>query len=131
MPARPENVDRVTDFVNAQLAEWGCPDPVRIQVDVAVDEIFSNIARYAYRPATGPATVRVDVRGGPLRVVIAFIDHGVPFDPLAADVPDTAGLPAKDRPLGGLGLFMVKRTMDGVEYSYRGGQNILPIRKHI
>lgn len=126
-----DQIKTVTDFVNDQLAGLGCSERIRIQVDIAIDELFGNIARYAYHPDTGPATVRVDVAENPLCVIITFIDHGVPYDPLAAEIPDTTSLPASERPIGGLGLFMVKKTMDDISYSYRDGQNILTIRKKI
>ena len=126
-----EHIKPITDFVNEQLADLGCSQRVRIQVDIAIDELFGNIARYAYDPETGSATVRVDVEDDPLSVIITFIDHGVPYDPLATEFVDTTHLPAKERPIGGLGLFMVKNTMDDISYSYEGGQNILTIRKKI
>ena len=124
-------IGAVTDFVNEQLAELGCPDGIRIQIDVAIDELFGNIARYAYGADTGEATVRMDVEDEPRSVVITFIDRGAPFDPLAWEMPDTTHLPARQRPIGGLGLFMVKKTMDGVAYDYRNGQNMLTIRKKL
>lgn len=126
-----DQVTPVTEFVNSQLAELGCSKRVQIQVDVAIDELFSNIAQYAYNPETGPATVRVDVEDDPLCVIISFIDHGIPYDPLSAEFVDTTHLPARERPVGGLGLFMVKKTMDDISYTYRDGQNILTIRKRI
>ena len=67
----------------------------------------------------------------PLCVVITFIDHGVPYDPLSAEFVNTLHMPAKERPIGGLGLFMVKRIMDNISYTYRDGKNILTIRKKI
>ncbi len=126
-----DKIEEVTVFVNDQLSVLGCSDQIRIQVDVAIDEIFGNIARYAYNPETGNATVRIHVEEEPLRVIITFIDNGKPFDPLTADIPNTTSLPAKERPIGGLGLFMVKKMMDDVAYSYENGQNILTIRKKI
>ena len=126
-----EQIRPVTEFVNAKLEQLGCSDRIRIQVDVAIDEIFGNIARYAYNPEIGPATVRVDVEEDPLCVIITFIDQGVPYDPLSHEFKDTTHLSAKERPIGGLGLFMVKKTMDGIDYSYQNGRNILTIRKKI
>ena len=126
-----DNVTAVMRFVNERLDGLGCSKRVGVQVDVAIDEIFSNIAHYAYNQETGPATVRVEVEENPLSVVITFIDHGIPFDPLAEEQPDTTRLPKGERPIGGLGLFMVKKTMDCVTYEYRDGQNILAIRKRI
>lgn len=129
--ASVDQVSAVTDFVNERLEMLGCSTRIKMQVDVAVDEILSNIAHYAYNPETGPATVRVEVEESPLSVIITFIDQGVPYDPLAEDRPDTTKLPASERPIGGLGLFLVKRTMDDVSYAYRDGHNILSIRKKI
>ncbi len=128
--ASVDEIKSVTDFVNSQLAELGCTERIRIQVDIAIDEIFGNIVRYAYNPEHGSATVRVDVEEDPLSVIVAFIDKGIPFDPLRSKEPDVT-LQAKERPIGGLGLFIVKKTMDGISYDYKDGQNILTIRKRI
>ena len=125
-----EEIRRITGHVNALLKELACPERIRIQIDVAIDEVFSNISRYAYYPETGQATVRLEVERDPLCVVITFIDRGAPYNPLTAKEPDLS-LPARKRPVGGLGLFMVRRIMDGVTYGYRDGQNILTIRKRI
>ncbi len=78
--AASDQVKPVTDFVNAQLTKLGCPKLIRIQLDVAIDELFSNITRYAYGPETGPVTVRMDVENDPLCAVITFIDHGEPYN---------------------------------------------------
>ena len=129
--ASVDQIKPVTDFVNQQLEELGCSTRTRIQIDVAIDEIFSNIARYSYSETKGTATVRVDVEEDPLSIIITFIDQGYPYNPLSKEMPNTIGLPAKKRPIGGLGLFMVKKTMDAVSYTYEKGQNILKIRKKI
>ena len=125
-----ENIDTVTDIVDARLEELDCSMKVMEQINVAVDELFSNIARYAYQPETGSATVRVEVTEDPLEVVITFMDHGVPYDPLKREDPDVT-LSADERKIGGLGIFLVKKTMDDVKYEYRDGQNILKICKKI
>ena len=124
-----ENIPTVTDFVNAQLEEHSCPMKICMQIDIAIDEIMSNIARYAYDGKTGKAAVRVEIKEQPLSVVITFIDSGVPYDPLKAEEPDTT-LSADERQFGGLGIYMVKKSMDGVEYEYKDGQNILIITKN-
>lgn len=124
-----ENIPVVTAFVDERLEALGCPLKAQMQIDVAIDELFSNIARYAYDPS-GPATVRVDVDREPLTVRIAFIDHGKPYDPLAKADPDVT-LSAEERPIGGLGIFMVKKTMDDVRYEYKDGQNILTVEKRL
>ena len=129
--ATVDQVRAVTRFINKRLVLLGCSERVMVHLDVAIDEIFSNIVRYAYNPNTGTAMVRIEVEEDPLCVVITFIDHGVPFDPLARQEPDTTGLPKAKRPIGGLGLFLVKKTMDHVAYEYKDGQNILIIRKKV
>ncbi len=128
--ATVENIEKVTDFVNEQLEAIGCPMKAQMQIDVAIDELFGNIAHYAYNPETGPATVRVEVTEAPVSVIVTFIDHGIPYDPLKKDDPDLT-LSAGEREIGGLGIFMVKKTMDEITYEYRDGQNILRIRKDI
>ena len=128
--ATVENIEVVTDFVNEQLEAFDCPMKAQMQIDIAIDELFSNIAHYAYHPEIGQATVRVEVAESPLAVIITFIDNGVPYDPLAKADPDTT-LSAEERDIGGLGIYMVKKTMDDITYEYKDGQNILKIRKNI
>ena len=128
--ATVENISAVTEFVDGELEKLDCPMKAEIQINVAIDELFGNIANYAYNPKTGPATVRVEVEEDPLAVLITFIDNGKPFDPLSTAEPDVT-LPAEDRAVGGLGVFLVKKTMDGVNYEYKDGQNILRIRKNM
>ena len=130
IPAAVENIEKVTEFVNSQLEEIDCPIKVQMQIDIAIDELFGNIAHYAYNPETGPATVRVEVTEAPISVIVTFIDHGIPYDPLKNDDPDIT-LSAEERAIGGLGIFMVKKTMDEIAYEYKDGQNILRIRKDI
>ena len=128
--ATVENIDVVTDFVNEQLEALDCPMKAQMQIDIAIDELFGNIAHYAYNPEIGQATVRVEVTEDPLAVVITFIDKGVPYDPLAKEDPDTT-LSAEERKIGGLGIYMVKKSMDDVAYEYKDGQNILAIKKNL
>lgn len=123
-----ENVAAVTAFVDGQLEQLDCPVKTQMQVDIAIDELFGNIANYAYNPEVGVATVRVEVTEDPLAVVITFIDNGVPYDPLAKADPDIT-LSIEKRDVGGLGIYMVKKTMDDISYEYKDGQNILRIKK--
>ena len=109
LAATVENIGAVTDFVNEQLEALDCPIKARMQIDIAIDELFGNIAHYAYHPKIGDATVRVEVIQEPLSVVITLIDQGIPFDPLKNEDPDT-GLSAEERDIGGLGIFMVKKV---------------------
>ena len=128
--AKITNIEAVTDFVNEQLETLDCPMKAQLQIDIAIDELFGNIAHYAYNPEIGKATVRVEVIEDPLAVVITFIDNGVPYDPLAKEDPDTT-LSAEEREIGGLGIYMVKKSMDEITYEYKDGQNILAIKKNL
>lgn len=123
--AKIENMEAVLDFVDGQLD--GCPPKVRNQIGIAVDEVFSNIARYAYHPDTGNAAIRVTVGSA---VTIEFEDSGMAYDPLSAEEPDIT-LPAEEREVGGLGIFMVKKIMDSVTYRREEDKNILTIQKNI
>lgn len=128
--ATVENIEVVTDFVNQQLEELACPMKAQMQIDIAIDELFSNIAHYSYNPEIGQATVRVEVMENPLAVSITFIDNGVPYDPLSKENPDLT-LSAEERQIGGLGIYLVKKSMDEITYEYKDGQNILSIKKCI
>ena len=128
--ATVENIEAVTDFVNEQLEALDCPMKAQMQIDIAIDELFGNIAHYAYNPETGSATVRVEVQEEPLAVIITFIDGGVPYDPLAAADPNTK-LSAEERSIGGLGIYIVKKSMDEIPYEYKDGKNVLSIKKKL
>lgn len=123
-----KNIPEVTEFVNEKLESLNCPLKAQMQIDIAIDELFGNISNYAYSPDVGPATVRVEVEEDPVAVIITFIDGGRQFDPLSRKDPDVT-LPAAKRRIGGLGLFLVRKTMDEITYEYRDGKNILKIRK--
>jgi len=101
-----------------------------LQLRLAVEEIFVNIASYAYSPEVGEAEIRCEVLEDPLRVVIQFLDSGTPFDPLAKEDADTSQEALMSRE-GGLGILLVKNTMDDVQYSYEDGKNILTILKKL
>ena len=126
-----DQIDAVTAFVNEILSRTGCPQETRCGIDVVIDELLGNIARYAYGPGSGTVTVRVETEDAPPAVILMFMDRGVPFDPLSRECPDTLHLPAPERPIGGLGLFMVREIMDDISYRYQDGMNILTVRKEI
>ena len=125
-----ENLGEAQAFVDEHLDDAGCPPKARMQIDLAVEEIFVNISNYAYAPDQGKATVRVEVSQDPVTVTITFLDHGIPYDPLAKQDPDVT-LAASDRQIGGLGIFMTKKIMDDIAYEYKDGQNILTLKKHL
>jgi len=126
--ARSENVSLVTEFVEEQLESMDCPMKIQMKMGIAMDELFSNIALYAYSSGDGDVTVRVEKQEEPAAVRITFIDRGVPYDPLKKEDPDVT-LSAEEREIGGLGIYLVKKTMDDISYEYKDGQNILSVLK--
>lgn len=119
-----ENVNTVTDFVNEQLEAADCPMKLQMQIAVVIDELFSNIAFYAYAPGTGDATVRIEIENSV--ATLTFIDSGKPYDPLAKEDPDVT-LSTEERKIGGLGIFMVKKMATDVRYEYKDGHNVLDV----
>ena len=128
--ATVENLEQVLAFVDAELEAADCPLKSQMQIDVAVEEIFVNIAHYAYAPDTGKAVVGVSVAGDPATAKITFSDTGMPYNPMEKEDPDVT-LSAEEREIGGLGIFMVKKSMDTMDYEYRNGQNLLTMTKKI
>lgn len=128
--AKTEALDTVVDFVEEKLAPYDCPMRTLLQLRLAIEEIFVNIASYAYAPAEGEAEIRCEVLEEPLWVVIQFLDCGQPFDPLARADADTSEEALMSRE-GGLGILLVKKTMDDVQYSYEDGKNILTVMKKL
>ena len=125
-----ENLDTVMAFVDQQLEEVGCSMKAQMQIDIAVEEVYVNIAHYAYNPEIGGVTIRVQIEEEPLAVILTFIDKGKPYNPLAKEDPDVT-LAVEDRQIGGLGIFMVKKSMDNVSYEYNEGRNILTLKKKL
>ncbi|WP_034452664.1 ATP-binding protein [Butyrivibrio sp. AE2032] len=125
-----ENLDQVLAFVDAELEAMECSMKTQMQIDVAVEELFVNIASYAYAPETGDAIIGVESFQDPQRVEITFIDEGIEYDPLKKEDPDVT-LAAEERQIGGLGIYMVKKSMDNMEYKRQDGKNILKITKNL
>ena len=130
VPATLEKLSDVTAFLEQHLEEAGCSMKAQMQISVAAEEIYVNIAHYAYAPGTGNATIQLAIDGDPKRATITFSDSGRPFNPLEKEDPDVS-LPVEERDIGGLGIFMTKKTMDDVRYEYRDGRNILTLVKEI
>lgn len=128
--AEIKNVRIVTDFVDEQLAKHNCNLKAQAQIDIAIDELFSNISRYAYATDTGTVKIVVEIKENPKSVKITFVDSGVPYNPIETADPDIT-LSAEERKIGGLGIYMVRKTMDAMSYEYKNGQNILSIEKTI
>ena len=130
LKATIENIPRVTEFIDAQLEALDCSMKAQMQIDVAIDELLGNIANYAYGTGKGDVTVRFDFEPDSRTVALTFIDSGIPYDPLAKPDPDVT-LAVEKRSVGGLGIFLVKKTMDDMTYARQDGHNVLTIRKRI
>jgi len=125
-----ENLNEVIAFVDGFVEELGASMKAQMQIDVAVEEIFVNIASYAYAPDTGDAVISVETDTEKKQVLITFKDSGVPYNPLEKEDPDVT-LSADERGIGGLGIFMVKKSMDDMRYERKDGCNVLTIVKGV
>lgn len=130
VPANDDGPDAVTGFVQEQLAQHDCPDKALFQIEVAIEEIMVNIASYAKLSDDDGVEVRCDILDDPLRIVLQFLDRGIPFDPLATGDPDISPEALEER-VGGLGIFMVRKMMDDVSYAYEDGKNTLTVLKSL
>lgn len=128
--AERKNLHQVLAFVDEQLEAAACPLRTQLQLEIAAEEIFVNIASYAYGPEGGEALIRMAVSEDPPAVTLEFEDSGMPFDPLAKEDPDVT-LPADKRKPGNLGIFMVKKSMDDMRYEYKDGRNRLILFKKL
>lgn len=126
--AKADRLEEVTAFVDAFLETLDCPMKAQMQIDLCVEEIFVNIANYAYPAGGGTAEIQISAADG--AVTLVFTDAGLPYDPLKKADPDIT-LAAEDRQIGGLGIFLVKKNMDTVSYRYESGKNVLTITKAI
>ena len=125
--AEKERLHEVTSFLTDRLEKGGVPPKLQRKLKMAVEELFINIASYSYPQGGGEAQLAVSVSHG--AAVMTMTDWGVPYDPLAKEDPDVT-LSAEDRPIGGLGIYLVKNIMDEISYEYRDGKNILTMVKH-
>ena len=130
MGSERENIPAVIDFVDRELDELGCPEKTKTQINIAIDELYGNIASYAYGEESGEVTVAVNYDSSTGAVSISFQDEGKPFNPLESEDPDVT-LSARERRVGGLGIFLVRKSMDNVRYEYRDGKNILRVKKKL
>ncbi len=132
LPADKTQLQVLLDHVNALLEEHNCSPKAQYQIEVCIEEIFVNIASYAYGGKSGPARVICEFRNnedGSEQAVLTFCDDGIPYNPLNRDIPDVT-LSAEDREIGGLGIFMTLKMMDKTEYEYKG-ENIFRMYKNI
>jgi len=123
-----DNLQMIIDFATEHLEERDCPMKISMQIELVVEEIFVNIANYAYQPDIGSATFCMEFEENPSAVLMTFIDSGKPYNPLEKIDPDTS-LAIEERDVGGLGIFLVKKNVDKISYKYENGKNILIMKK--
>ena len=128
--ANIESFPEVIQFIDEWLESLECGMKTQMQIDLAVDELFTNIASYAYAPGSGEATIQLDYDEASRTASITFIDSGIPYDPLQKPDPDVT-LSAEERGIGGLGIYMAKKAADNMEYRRENDRNILTIYKNI
>ena len=128
--AERSKLDTVQNFVSEELEQIPCTPQAQMQIQIAVEELFVNIASYAYAPGRGEVLIGCQVEREPPSLTIQFRDRGKPFDPLAQEDADVT-LPAEKRRIGGLGIYMVKTSMDSLTYRYEDGQNIVTMKKNL
>ena len=127
--AHINNLSKVLDFIDSELDNSSCSRKTLMQINIAVEELFANVASYAYPMRTGGISIDVEVESDPGKVTITFTDSGIPYNPLLREDPDIT-LPAEERSIGGLGVFIVKETMDSMTYERKDDHNIVTISKH-
>ena len=129
-PAKVDALSDVLGFVDETLEKYECPMKTQTAICVAIEEVFVNVAHYAYGEGEGDMTLGIGFNDKSREITFRMSDKGTPFDPLKKPDPDIT-LSAEEREIGGLGIFITKKTMDTVTYAYENGENILTMIKKI
>lgn len=127
------SLDKLEDafaFFNQALEEAGIKEDIQFKIQIAVEEIFVNIASYAYPKASGNAKLTFQIEENPKRIIMEFYDKGIPYNPLEKPDPNV-NEDVMERTIGGLGIYMVKESMDDMQYKYEDDQNILILVKNL
>ena len=128
VPADMEHLEDVMGLVQEIMYKAGVDEKQRLKIEICVEEMYTNIASYAYENNEGKAEIKCHATDNPNEIVIEFSDSGKPYNPLEKDDPDI-NAPIEERPIGGLGIYMTKKMMDSVSYEYKDGKNVLLISK--
>ena len=128
--AQTDELSDILGFVDLMLEKYECPMKIQTAICVAIEEVFVNVARYAYENGEGDVTLEIGFDKESRSITFRMRDKGIPFDPLKKPDPDIT-LSAEEREIGGLGIFITKKTMDSVEYTYENGENTLTMIKRI
>ena len=126
--ATVDNLSTVTEFITSSLEEKNCSMKTIMQMELVIEEIFVNVASYAYRPNVGNVTIYKEFDNQ--SITVSFVDSGVDYNPLEHEDPDT-NAEIEDRDIGGLGIFLIKKNVDEISYERKDEQNILTIKKNL
>ena len=129
-PAKTEALSDVLGFVEQMLDSFECPIKIQVALCVAIEEVFVNVAHYAYGEGEGNMSLGIGFDEESRAITFRMTDKGIPFDPLKKPDPDIS-LSADEREIGGLGIFITKKTMDSLTYVYENNENILTMIKKI
>lgn len=129
-PAKTEALSDVLGFVEQMLDSFECPIKIQVALCVAIEEVFVNVAHYAYGEGEGNMSLGIGFDEESRAITFRMTDKGIPFDPLKKPDPDIS-LSADKREIGGLGIFITKKTMDSLTYTYENDENILTMIKKI
>lgn len=128
--ANIENIEKVSQFINEEIKKYECSNKTKAEINIAIDELFGNIAKYAYKEKQGKVTIKTYITDSPLALNIIFIDNGIKYNPLEEEQPDIT-LSSNERKIGGLGILVTKSIMDDIKYKYENRENILEIKKEL
>ncbi|MDR2481038.1 MAG: ATP-binding protein [Spirochaetaceae bacterium] len=132
LDAQTERLEDAISFIRAELTAASCPDDIVMQIELAMEEIFMNVASYAYDDKDKKGKIKICVnmteKGGQTTMMIAVCDTGKPFNLLEHKDPDTT-IPLEEREIGGLGILLVKKVMNSVTYTYKDGYNHVMMSK--
>ncbi len=130
VPAKIENLQKVMNFLSDQLDSVDYVMKSRLQLELSIEEAYVNIVNYAYKSEEGKVVICCDIDEHPLQVTMQFIDCGIPYNPLKNEDPDIS-LNVEEKEVGGLGIFLIKKNVDHIEYEHKDGKNILTIQKKL
>lgn len=130
LPAKIENLPTVLNFIHNQLNGLDILENILFELELAIEEVYVNIARYAYGEGEGEVTITSCIGGNPLQIIIEFRDSGIPFDPLKNEDPDFS-LKTEEKEIGGLGIHLIKKNVDYIGYEFHNGENVLTLKKSL
>ena len=130
LTAVPENFAAAQEHVRSFLDSASCSMRTLFELDMVVEEVFINVASYAYPDSTGMVSLDLTLDEEQNFLCLTFRDSGIPYDPLRKQSPDVTA-PAEKRPIGGLGIFLVQKYSDSLSYEYADGENRLTIGKKL